>query len=243
MRTGEHVPTSAARSYEKRLAQGRGLPASPKSAERLSAMLHAFIDTLQRGVPSPAGTISRLDKIDTAEGLESLQAVADSGVVPYPVLLYERFLGRPFASYRDAVSEKIGDALEDAIEELLITNGIPYYRCQRTEKLPGVDQAPDFSIPSRERLAVAVEAKIAEDDGTARDKVTRIQHLAELGLTQGFDVIACIAGRGFAVRTEDLRKLIASTKGQVFTLVTLPRMLNADCLRRWVGQARASEGR
>ena len=60
-----------------------------------------------------------------------------------------------------------------------------------------------------------VEAKITEDDGTARDKVTRVQHLAEISRRRrlqgqgGFQVIACIDGRGFSVRREDMRKLLS----------------------------------
>jgi len=55
-----------------------------------------------------------------------------------------------------------------------------------------------------------IEAKITEDDGTARDKVTRIQHLGELSLAgrseddPKYEVIACIGGRGFGVRREEL---------------------------------------
>ena len=75
---------------------------------------------------------------------------------------------------------------------------------------------------------IVIEAKITEDDGTARDKVTRIQHLAELSEQRerrggrSFAVIACIGGRGFGVRREDMKKLLLATKGNVFT----PRTLN-----------------
>jgi hypothetical protein len=70
---------------------------------------------------------------------------------------------------------------------------------------------------------VIIEAKITEDDGTARDKVTRVQHLATLSTTgmppgtQKYEVIACIAGRGFKVRREDMKKLLLATRGKVFT--------------------------
>lgn len=36
--------------------------------------------------------------------------------IPYAVLLYEHYLGRPFASHRDGVSELVGDVMESAIE-------------------------------------------------------------------------------------------------------------------------------
>lgn len=41
-------------------------------------------------------------------------------------------------------------------------------------------QAPDFVIPSEFNAQVVTEAKLTEDDGTARDKVTRLQRLASL---------------------------------------------------------------
>jgi len=93
--------------------------------------------------------------------------------------------------------------------------------------------APDFILPSEFNPQVVIEAKITEDDGTARDKVTRIQHLAELSEQRkrrgemGFAVIACIGGRGFGVRREDMKKLLLATKGKVFTPKTLPYLPKA----------------
>lgn len=51
------------------------------------------------GVVVP-GILHRLDKADTKDGIASIQPVADLGV-PYSVLLYERFLGRPFLQAAD----------------------------------------------------------------------------------------------------------------------------------------------
>jgi hypothetical protein len=89
-------------------------------------------------------------------------------------------------------------------------------------------------IPDEFNPSVVIEAKITEDDGTARDKVTRIQHLGELGAGAGrkgprFEVVACIGGRGFGVRREDMRKMLLATRGKVFTLKTLDRLI--DCTR------------
>ena len=42
---------------------------------------------------------------------------------------------------------------------------------------------------------------------------------------RGFEVIACIAGRGFGVRREDMKKLLLATRGKVFTLQTLDRLV------------------
>ena len=76
-----------------------------------------------------------------------------------------------------------------------------------------------------------IRARLTEADGTARDKVTRIQHLAELSEKdmpvnqRRFEVIACIGGRGFGVRREDMRKLLLATRGKVFTLKTLDSLV------------------
>jgi hypothetical protein len=152
------------------------------------------------------------------------------------MLLYERFLGRPFAGHKDSVSELIGNNLEAQIEDSLAGAGISYRKTRRAEKIQGFDQAPDFIVPDEFNPQVVIEAKIAEDDGTARDKVTRVQHLAHLsrqGQPEGsyrYEVIACIGGRGFGIRREDMRKLLLATRGKVFTLKTLPRLIESTKL-------------
>jgi len=88
-----------------------------------------------------------------------------------------------------------------------------FRKTKRAERIEGFDQTPDFIIPSEFNPQVIIEAKITEDDGTARDKVTRIQHLGELSLAgrsednPKYEVIACIGGRGFGVRREDMKKV------------------------------------
>ena len=159
--------------------------------------------------------------------------------VPYAMLLYERFLGRPFAGHRDSVSELVGDGFENAIEEVLSPAGISFRKTKRAEKIDGFDQVPDFIIPSEFNPQVIIEAKITEDDGTARDKVTRIQHLAELsrGTAKngklGYEVIACIGGRGFGVRREDMKKMLLATRGKVFTVNTLDRLVECSRLKEF----------
>ena len=175
-------------------------------------------------------TLHRLDKSDTSEGLTSLQSSAELGL-PYSILLYERLLGRPFAGHRDSISELVGNIVENAIEDVLSRAGISYRKTKRAERLPGFDQAPDFVVPNEFNPVVVIEAKLTEDDGTARDKVTRVQHLESLSI-QGqpagqpeFEVVACIAGRGFGVRREDMKKLLLSTRGKVFTLQNMHELV------------------
>ena len=87
-------------------------------------------------------------------------------------------------------------------------------------------------MPNAKAPRVVIEAKLTEDDGTARDKVTRVQHLGEIGRRRGFQVIACIDGRGFSVRKEDMKKLLFATSGKVFTLATIDRLVPETGLAR-----------
>ena len=147
------------------------------------------------------------------------------------MLLYERLLGRPFAGHRDSISELVGNILENAIEEVLSQARISFRKTKRAESLPGFDQAPDFVIPNEFNPQLLIEAKLTEDDGTARDKVTRVQHLGSLSLEgrpadqPRFEVVACIAGRGFGVRRQDMKKLLIATRGKVFTLQNMHQLV------------------
>jgi hypothetical protein len=240
-RTGVQVSQGAVRSIDRkiRMAPTKPLSKSELSQQRTEALVKCACLMLTEGAPSvPQDRIHRLDKADTRGGLVDLQAVAKLGV-PYPMLLYERFLGRPFAGHKDSVSELVGDSLEVRIEDTLTSAGISYRKTKRAEKITGFDQAPDFIVPDEFAPKVVLEAKIAEDDGTARDKITRVQHLgalSERGQAPGaykYEVIACIGGRGFGIRREDMKKLLLATRGKVFTLKTLDRLVEHTKLKEF----------
>lgn len=210
-----------------------------ENAGRIGKLITTACKLLKDGAPVvPADRLHRLDKADTKTGTNGIGVLAQIGA-PYAMVLYERFLGRPFAGHRDSVSELVGDGLENAIEEVLSRMGISFRKTKRAEKIDGFDQAPDFIIPSEFNPQVIIEAKITEDDGTARDKVTRIQHLAELSRDGrknrklGYEVIACIGGRGFGVRREDMKKMLLATKGKVFTANTLERIVECTRLKEF----------
>jgi hypothetical protein len=234
-RTQTRVPQGAARTLDRNIRLDPSTPlrqAGGVTGQRLRALVTAACGLLSEGVPADVGAnLHRLDKADTRHGLASIQPLADLGV-PYAMLLYERFLGRPFAGHRDSISELVGDVLESAIEGVLAGNGISFRKTKRAERIAGFDQTPDFIVPSEFNPQVVIEAKITEDDGTARDKVTRVQHLGALSMegrglddTPKFEVIACIAGRGFKVRREDMKKLLLATRGKVFTLQNVEHLI------------------
>jgi len=236
-KTGVSVTQGFVRSLDRkvRMAPEAELNTSGVTKERLKALVQTACELLSAGAPNvDSAQLHRLDKADTKHGVEGIQNLAGIGA-PYAMLLYERFLGRPFAGHRDSVSEIIGDSLESAIEDVLSKAGVGFRKTKRAERIAGFDQTPDFIIPSEFNPQVIIEAKITEDDGTARDKVTRIQHLGELSLVgrsednPKYEVIACIGGRGFGVRREDMKKMILTTRGKVFTAKTLDRLV--ECTR------------
>ena len=232
------VSQGFARSWDRRVRLSPLTPLRPSAAtsERLRALVSTACQMLREGAPPVTEqNVHRLGKADTASGGTSLAAAAAMGV-PYPMLLYERFLGRPFACHRDSVSELVGGNLELAIEDALAKAAISFRKTGRAERIAGFDQAPDFIVPDEFAPRVIIEAKVTEDDGTARDKATRIQHLAEIARSGGqggeprFEVVACIGGRGFGVRRSDMAKIILATRGKVFTLRTLRMMVENTAL-------------
>ena len=174
----EHTETtvtqSAARSIDRkvRLSPNTPLNSTGITGERVLALVRATCTLLSKGDNDvdPA-MLHRLHKADTVSGLSSIAPLANLGV-PYSMLLYERFLGRPFAGHRDSVSELVGALVETAIEKQLSKHGISFRKTKRAERIEGFEQAPDFIVPNEFNPQVIIEAKLAEDDGTARDKVT-----------------------------------------------------------------------
>lgn len=232
--TNTEVTQGAARAIDRniRMAPEAPLPRRGGVTEkRIRALVVTACKLLIEGAPSvPADKVHRQEKADTSAGQTSLQSLADLGV-PYPILLYERFLGRPFAAHRDSVSELVGNVLETAIEDALHQAGVSFRKTKRVERIQGFDQAPDFVVPNEFNPQIVIEAKITEDDGTARDKVTRVQHLGALAMEgqpsdqPKFEVVACIAGRGFGIRRTDMKKLLLATRGKVFTLQNMNQLV------------------
>lgn len=235
---GVVVDQGAARSIDRKMRM-RPLTArllgTTLTDQRIRAMIQAGVEILIAGAKTDIPTLlHRLDKADTKEGIKSVGAVADLGI-PYPVLLYDRFLGRPFASHRDSVSELVGEVVEAAIKDVLTEAKVSFRDTKRAEKITGFDQTPDFIIPDEFNPVALIEAKLTEDDGTARDKVSRVQRLRTLRDEAGhnYDVIACIAGRGFKVRREDMRRLLQATDGKVFTLTTMHLLIDHTRIREY----------
>lgn len=212
-----------------------GTKADRGASEALSAMATHLPGVIARGPGKVAANrVHRLDKIDTRNGEKSLRkALAEEGEM-YSELLYERILGRPFATHRDAVSDLVGDVLENRIMEVLAAHGISARQTGKREPVVTFEQAPDIVAPyagSIDDVEVAIEAKLAEDDGTARDKVARVKSLREnedRRAARGEKrrlVVAVLDGRGFGVRAPDLRRLLAACDGHVYAAAELEKLV------------------
>lgn len=237
-RKGVDVPQGAARTLDRDIRLNPKNPLKPGALNltRITALVETACEMIEEGCPAvEPDKLHRLNKADSLNGLSSVKQMADMGS-PYAMLLYERFLGRPFAGHRDSVSGLVGDGLESAVEEQLSRAGVTFRKTKRAERIPGFDQAPDFIVPDEFHPRVIIEAKLTEDDGTARDKTTRIIRLCQMSESRvregkdGYEVIACLAGRGFGVRREDMRQIIFHTKGKVFTPKTLDRIVDSSSL-------------
>lgn len=239
------ISQNAARTLDTKVRKNRrmferGGNGDGPTMTRARALVSVAIEYITRGAPAAAqDTVHRLAKVDTTAGLSSVQHAANFHV-PYAVLLYERYLGRPFASHRDAVSELVGDVMESAIEEQLARRRITFRKTKRAERVEGFEQAPDFFVPTEFSPSIIIEAKITGDDGTARDKVSRILRLAAMRderQREGrptFEVVACIDGRGFGVRRQDMRDMLKATRGKVFTLASLDRLVENTSLKEFL---------
>jgi hypothetical protein len=166
----------------------------------------------------------RKDKTDTRAGWGSVRVTAEHGV-PYWELLYQRYVGGFFRQAMDASSSIKGDILEVAVVQLLSNNHIPFYRTRPREKIPSWEQAPDFLLPNRENPTVALEAKLAEDGGTARDKAARVERFCLEARKKGVLPIAVIDGKGFYRLNDVTAPILKNTRGETYTLKTLERLL------------------
>lgn len=229
-----------AKRGERLLFDARASRKAQRDGDELLRQLVPLLGTaLRRAAVIPGeDAVHRLDKVDTTDGQTSLVAAFDGGV-SYSELLYERLLGRPYASHRDSVSGIVGSLIEEAIDALLEQYRIDGAMARPRERVPGFPQAPDCRIPS-ENPEVIIEAKLTEDDGTARDKVARVQTLRSYEdrkpAGERCQIVAVVDGRGFGHRMADLRRLMEATDGHVYSLAELHLLVAAGGpLARFVG--------
>lgn len=244
------VNQTQAREIDSRARKGQQLlfeeRARGSKQREYDALLRRIVplvsEVMQRPAPAvPADKVHRLDKFDTVGGQATIQKALAGGVVSYSELLYERMLGRPYASHRDSVSGIVGNLLENAIKDLMNKYNIDGRATKAREAIEGFEQAPDFLIPT-DNPRVIIEAKLTEDDGTARDKAARLQTLRQYEnarpANERREVVAVIDGRGFGHRTADLGRMMEACNGHVYTLDELEKLVEiGGPLHPYIGDA------
>jgi len=134
-RTGVLITQGFIRSLDRKIRMDplRAISKSGVTPDRIEALIKTACELLSEGAPHvESDKIHRLEKADTKVGSDGIRTMAGMGV-PYAMLLYERFLGRPFAGHRDSVSELVGDNMESAIEDVLSAAGISYRKTKRSQ--------------------------------------------------------------------------------------------------------------
>lgn len=203
-----------------------------EQAQIIAMTLSKIMDGSLFGSP-PGDVVSKQDKPDTENGWDSVSKMAKEGV-PFHFFLHQRHYGGSFRQILDATSTKRGDIIEDAVEQLFGSNGIPYIRtgshnqseiAQRFEVR--VTPAPDFVVFDLSgNLKAMLECKTINDGGTARDKALRFERLRdEATRLGGIPLIAVLGGLGWKRVNDALGPVVRDTEGRVFTLKTLNQMI------------------
>lgn len=210
-----------------------------RQASDIAALSAAIYRAVNRSLLKPipniefAGFLDRQTKVDTDDGWSGVKRAATEGVT-YSDLLYERYLGRPFAYVQDALSERKGNLLEDTIAEVFTGSHVPYHRAKMRERIPRFEQAPDFLVPDKDSPQCVVESKLSEDGGTARDKAARIFRLSETCRKHKITLVAFVDGRGFTRINDVLAPIMRWTHGWTFCLKTVGRLLEVPAIAQYV---------
>jgi hypothetical protein len=90
--------------------------------------------------------------------------------------------------------------------------------------------APDFVVfDTSGSLKAMLECKGTNNGGTARDKALRFERLRDESIRLGgIPLIAVLGGMGWARVNDALGPVVRDTEGRVFTLSTLPSMLEVN---------------
>jgi hypothetical protein len=100
----------------------------------------------------------------------------------------------------------------------------------------------DLPLHRIQKPAVIRRVRVGTHELVVDDIITGIDLAMSLALIivtlrdeegNDYDVIACIAGRGFKVRREDMRRLLQATDGKVFTLATVQLLIENIRIREY----------
>lgn len=222
-----------------------GTAVSDEEAQVVAATLTKIMDGSLFGDPPGYQLRRKQVKLDTTDGWASVRPVAAAGV-SYSDFLHQRHYGGAFRQVLDAVSSQRGNIVEDAVEALFTAAGVPHIRTGSHNQGDiqarfeiAVTPTPDFVVfDESDTLRAVLECKLVNDGGTARDKALRFERLrAESIRLGGIPLLAVLGGMGWARVNDTLGPVVRDTDGRVFTLSTLPEMLNVAPFPSLIGLA------
>lgn len=210
----------------------RGTSVTADQARAVAETLTTVMAGTLFGDP-PGDLRSKQEKPDSAQGWPTVERFAREGI-PYATFLHQRHYGGAFRQVLDATSGRRGDLIEDAVEVLFRDNGIPFIRTGSHNQgdiqarfSVTVTPAPDFVVfDDTDTLRAMLECKGTNNGGTARDKALRFERLRDESIRLGgIPLLAVLGGIGWARVNDTLGPVVRDTDGRVFTLATLPEML------------------
>lgn len=229
-------------------AEKRGSKITSAQARVLALTIDQLVNR-QMFADAPPGLRSKQDKYDTENGWKTVRNLAINGV-PYQWFLHQRHYGGSFGQLTNATSGQKGDLLEDAVEAIFRTHGVPYLRTGSHNQGDiaatfgvTVSPAPDFVVfDANKSLRAMLECKATNDGGTARDKANRFRGLqAEGTRLGGVPVIGVLGGTGWARVNDTLGPVLRYTDGRVFTVETLNQMLSVSPFPQLIGLSEDKE--
>ena len=244
-----HSTTLAAEPGDPTISAGKVDAMEKKGTAVTADQARVIAETLTRVMAGtlfgdPPGDLrSKQEKPDTDGGWPTVESFARDGV-PYSAFLHQRHYGGAFRQVLDATSSRRGDLIEDAVEALFVDHGVPYLRTGShnqgdIEARFGVmvTPAPDFVVfDETETLRAMLECKGTNNGGTARDKALRFERLRDESIRLGgIPLLAVLGGIGWARVNDTLGPVVRDTDGRVFTLATLPEMLEVAPFPNLVG--------
>lgn len=221
-----------------------GTTTSAEQAQVAAETVDQIIQGVLFGDP-PGNLKSKQDKPDTVDGWSSVRDYA-ANRVPYDEFLHQRHYGGAFRQLLDATSELRGDLIEDAVEALFLTHGVPFIRTGSHNQAEiaarfevTVQPSPDFVVyDGSDTLRAMLECKGANDGGTARDKALRFERLhAESVRLGGIPLIAVLGGLGWTRVNDTLGPVVRDCDGRVFSVGNVPELLTVTPFPSLVGQA------
>ena len=95
-------------------------------------------------------------------------------------------------------------------------------------------QAPRVLGPASQELEWLLRDQGSNETSTLPSRFASRSRKNRSNGQPDYEIVACIHGRGFGVRREDMRILITRTEGKVFTLATLDQMVAHTRLQQFL---------